>query len=149
MLKNAAINYMSMNKTSEAKEILLKCIKKEPQNIEVLFNLAQIYHFEKNNENARQLLEDAYTIAPNTEIANLLAQVCMELGDYNQANILFKLVNLAIPDNTSILFNIAKCRYALKDKDGALKYIDTVLKILPEHEEANEFKNKIKMEDNK
>ena len=147
MLVSIAINYMSMNMPEKAKELLLKAIAVEPQNIQVLFHLAQVYNFEKNYENAKKLLEDAYTLAPNTEIANLLAQVYYEIGEYSRAYALYNIVNLTIPNNLGVLMNLARCKFAQKEYAAAKEHLETLLKILPEHEEAIEMLNKIKEEE--
>lgn len=143
MLVSTGKNYISLNKIDKAKEIFLKAIEKEPQNIEVLYNLAQIYNIEKNYTNARQLLEDAYTLAPNSEIGNLLANVCMEMGDYNQAYALFNLVNIVVPDNISVIMNMADCKYKQKDYETAKNHLKRVLELLPQHEDALELMKKI------
>ena len=127
----------------------MKAIEKEPQNIEVLFHLAQVYFSEKNYQNAKQLLEDAYTIAPNTEIANLLSKVCYEVGEYNQAYALLNLINLAVPNNLSVLYAMAECKYMQKEYSIAKEHLEKILKILPEHEQANALIKKIKVEENK
>ncbi len=147
MLINISVNYISMNMMNKAKEILLKLIKQEPQNIQVLFHLAQVYYSEKNYENARQLLEDAYAIAANTEIANLLAKVYMNQHEYNSAYALLSLINLAMPNNIAILYDMAYCSYLQKNYQQAKENIDLILKILPEHEEAKQLLNKIEEEE--
>jgi tetratricopeptide (TPR) repeat protein len=147
MKLNVAVNYMSMNLLKQAKEILLDLLKETPQNVEVLFHLAQIYDKEENFENAKQLLEDAYTIAPNTEIANLLAKVSLEIGEYNQAYALYNIVNLVIPNNIGVLFGLAKCKYMQKEFCVAKEHLNSILKIIPEHEEAIELLRKIEEEE--
>ena len=43
------------------------------------------------------------------------------------------------PDNISVLMSIAKCYEGLKDNDKALEYLDKVVTIFPEDEEAHEM----------
>lgn len=143
MLNSIAVNYISLNMIKKAKDILLESIKKEPQNIDTLFHLAQIYFSENNFENSRQLLEDAYNIEPNLEIANLLAKVYMELEEYNKAFTLFSVVRMSVPANISVIMSLAECKYKQKDYDEARKYINDILEIFPENEEACELLNKI------
>ena len=149
MYVNVAVNYITMNMLDKAKEVLLMAIKETPQDTEVLFQLAKVYFSEENYENAKQLLEDAYAIAPNTEIANLFARTSVETGDYNQAYALYNIINLAIPNNLSVLMGMANCKYHQKDFVLAKEHIETILKILPEHEEALELLNKIEKEEQK
>ena len=149
MFINIAVNYITLNMLDKAKEVLLGAIKIVPQDSEVLFQLAKVYFLENNFENAKQLLEDAYAIAPNTEIANLLAKASIETGDYNQAYALFNIVNLAIPNNLTILLGMATCKYKQKEYSLAKEHLETILKVLPEHEEAVELLNKIEKEEQK
>ena len=143
MLRSIALNYMAMNMVPKAKQILLDAIAIEPQNIDVIFHLAQIYYSEQNYQNARQLLEDAYTLLPNTEIANLLAQTYMAIGLYNDAYALYNVVSLALPKNISVKYSLAKCKFEQGELDVAKAHLDDLLKILPEHEEAQELMKKI------
>ena len=131
---------------SRAKSILLRAMKIDSQNIDVLFHLSQVYFAEKNYENARQLLEDAYTINPNTEIANMLAKVYFELKEYDRAYVLFSVVSLVIPQNIGIILSMAKCKLAEKDFKTAKEHAETALKILPESEEAKELLDEIEKE---
>ena len=95
------------------------------------------------NDVRTQTYEDAYNIAPNHEIASLLGQIYMELGQYNEAFILFNLVKLNFPTNLSVLMNLAKCKFLQGDKEQAKKYVQKVLDILPEHEEAQQMLEEI------
>ena len=147
MYINIAVNYITMNMIDKAKDVLLKAIKIAPQDTEILFQLAKVYFLENNFENAKQLLEDAYAIAPNTENANLLAKSYLETGDYNQAYALFNIINLAIPNNITVLLGMATCKYKQKEYTLAKEHIETILKVLPEHEDAVELLNKITKEE--
>ena len=139
MLHSIALNYMAMNDVNKAKDILLKAMKIEPQNANILYNLAQIFYFEKNYENAKQLLEDTYMYSPNKDVSNLLAKTYMELGQYNEAYALFNIVYLSAVNNVDVLFNLAKCKYRQGDLSMAKEHLEDLLKILPEHEEAQEL----------
>ena len=143
MLRSIALNYMAMNMVPKAKEILLDAMAINPQDIDVLFHLAQIYYLEQNYENSRQLLEDAYALAPNTEIANLLAKTYMSIGMYNDAYALFNVVSLTLPKNVSVMYSLAKCKFEQGDMEAAKVHLDELLKILPEHEDAQKLMEKI------
>ena len=143
MLVSIALNYIAIQDYKKAKDVLIRAIALEPRNVSVLFHLGQVYFIEKSFENAKQLLEDAYNIAPNHEIASLLGQIYMELGQYNEAFILFNLVKLNFPTNLSVLMNLAKCKFLQGDKEQAKKYVQKVLDILPEHEEAQQMLEEI------
>jgi len=139
MLVSIALNYIAKNMIKQAKEVLLRAFKQEPRNLQVLFHLGEVFYLEKNYENAKQFLEEVYNFNPNVEVANLLAQINYEMGEYSTAETLFGLVKLSVPNNISVILNLAKCRKALGDKTGAKFYIEEIMKIFPEHEEAQEM----------
>ena len=143
MLGSVALNCISLNQIDKAKELLEKAIKMEPQNVNVLFYLAQVYFIKKNFENAKQLLEDAYTLMASPEIANLLAQVYFELGNYKKALPLFLVINQTNPANSLILMCVAKCLFELEKYAESKIYVEDLLKLLPEHDEAMELLEKI------
>lgn len=143
MLGSIALNCISLNQIDKAKEILEVAIKMEPQNVNVLFYLAQVYYIKKNFENAKQLLEDAYTLLASPEVANLLAQVYFELGDYKKALPLFLVINQTNPANSLIMVYIAKCMFELEKYEEAKIFVEDLLKMLPEHEEALELLSQI------
>lgn len=143
MLGSIALNCISLNQIDKAKEILQEAIQLEPQNVNVLFYLAQVYFIKKNFETSKQLLEDAYTLLASPEIANLLAQVYYELKNYKKALPLFLVINQTNPANSLIMMCIAKCLFELEKYSEAKVYVDDLLTLLPEHEEAVELLEKI------
>ena len=46
-------------------------------------------------------------------------------------------------DSVSVLMDIAKCYEALKENDNALKYLDKIVDIFPENEDAHEMIRKL------
>lgn len=136
ILGSIALNCISLNEIDKAQELLERAIKLEPQNVNILFYLAQIYFMKKNYENSKQLLEDAYTLSPNSEVANLLAQVYFEMKNYANALPLFLAINQASPANSLIMVNIAKCLFELGKYSEAKTFVNDLLTMLPEHEDA-------------
>ena len=74
----------------------------------------------------------------------MLAQTYMAIGMYNDAYALYNVVSLALPKNVSVMYSLAKCKFEQGDMETAKSHIDDLLKILPEHEEAQELMEKIK-----
>ena len=124
--------------------MLFKVFQEEPSDTEVLFYLSQVLISEKDYDNARQLLETAYTICQNAEVANLLAKVYNELGLYDKAYNLYKLVNIASPGSISVMLAMSEIKCKQKDYAMALKHLKPVLEIFPEHEEAQRLLQIIK-----
>ena len=54
-----------------------------------------------------------------------------------------------MPNNLTIILGMATCKYKQKEYTQAKEHIETILKVLPEHEEAVELLNKIEKEEQK
>ncbi len=143
MLVRIAVNYISLKNMKKAKELLLDALNIDARDVQVLFHLAQVYISENNFENAKQLLEDAYTIVPDEEIANLLARVYTELKMYKEAFMLYNVLRMANNKNTYILYCLANCKYEMKEYEEAKSYLEQILEIFPEHEDAQLLLEKI------
>ncbi len=143
MYLNISMNLLASKKYKKAIEILEIIKKQEPKNIFVLSNLAQAYFKLKNYEVALQLLEDAYFIQPNMEIANMLATAYMKTKHFDEAIKLFKVVDHQSPLNIAVMVNIAICEYNLKNYVEARKLAEKILTFLPESEEAQTILDKL------
>ncbi len=138
------MNFIALNNLDKATEILTEALKYNPQNVEVLHNLAKIYYITKDFTVSKQLLEDAYFVSPTPETANSLASVNFELEEYEEANKLYLQINQSYPNNVSNLINIAKCQMRLKNNEKAKEFLEEALKCFPESEEAQELLESVK-----
>ena len=134
-----ALNKLVLNQLDEAKDYIMKALKVEHHHEYVLFCAGRIMYARKEYEEAKRYLISAVEQNPDVETQNTLALTYYELGEYQQALNIFNNLLSKHPDNISVLMSIAKCYEALKDNDTALEYLDKVVDILPEDEEAHEM----------
>ena len=109
----------------------------------VLFCAGRILYARGEYEDAKRYLIKAVEQNPDIETQNTLALTYFELGEYRQALNIFNHLLTKHPDNISLLMSGAKCYEALKDNDSALEYLDKVVSILPEDEDAQEMIRKL------
>ena len=72
-----------------------------------------------------------------------VAVVYYELGEYQQAINIFNNLLAKFPENISVLMSTARCYENMHDNDKALEYLDKVVDIFPEDEEAHELIRKL------
>lgn len=138
-----ALNKLVMNQLDDAKEYIMKALKIEHHHEYVLFCAGRIMYARKEFEDAKRYLIKAVEQNPDIETQNTLALTYYELGEYQQAINIFNNLLSKHPENISILMSLAKCYEGLKDNDTALNYLDKVVNILPEDEEAHEMIRKL------
>ena len=138
-----ALNKLVLNQLDEAKEYITKALKINPHHEYIQFCAGRIYYARKEYEDAKHYLIHAVEQNPDIETQNALALTYYELGEYDSAVNIFKNLLEKYPDNISILMSLAKCYEGLKDNDSALKYLDKVVAIFPEDEEAHEMIRKL------
>lgn len=133
---NVALNFIELGNYSQAEELLKKCLKEDLQNVNILYTLGRVYMIEGKHDIAKQLFEDAYFVSPNAETANMLALICLETEDFEQAYNLFKAVDMKYPGNISNMMNLAKTALKLNKRDEALKYLQRYTDFYPEDTDA-------------
>lgn len=138
-----ALNKLVLNKLNEAHEYIMKAIKIEPHHEYVQFCVGRILYAEGKYDDAKPYLIRAVEQNPDIETQNTLALTYFKLGNYDQALNIFKNIDQKRPKNISVLMEIAKCYEALQDNDSALTYLDQVVSIFPENEEAHELIRKL------
>ena len=138
-----ALNKLILNQLDDAKEYIMKALKVEHHHEYVLFCAGRIMYARKEFEEAKRYLIKAVEQNPDIETQNTLALTYYELGEYQQAINIFNNLLSKHPENISLLMSLAKCYEGLKDNDTALEYLDKVVNILPEDEEAHEMIRKL------
>ncbi len=137
------LNKLVLNKLDEAKDYIMKAVKIEPHHEYVQFCVGRILYARGEYEDAKRYLVRAVEQNPDIETQNTLALTYYELGEYQQALNVFKNIDSKRPDSISVLMSIARCYEALKDNDNALMYLDKVVSIFPEDEDAHEMIRKL------
>ena len=134
-----ALNKLVLNRVDEAKECIMKAIESEPHHEYIQFCAGRILYAKGEYEEAKRYLISAVEQNPDIETQNALALTYYKLGDYEQALNIFKNINTKSPKSISVLMDIARCYENLDDKENALSYLDKVVEIFPDDEDAHEM----------
>ena len=137
------LNKLILNQLDEAKDYIMKAFKENPHHEYILFCVGRILFARKEYEEAKRYLIRAIEQNPDAETQNTLALTYYELGEYDSAINIFNNLLAKRPENISLLMNMAKCYEGKKDNDKALEYLDKVVTIFPEDEEAHEMIRKL------
>ncbi len=137
------LNKLILNKLDEAYDYIMKAVKIEPNHEYVQFCTGRILYARGEYEDAKRYLVRAVEQNPDIETQNTLALTYFELGEYEQSLRIFMNIDAKRPQNISVLMQIAKCYEALNDNDSALKYLDKVVAIFPDNEDAHEMIRKL------
>lgn len=138
-----ALNKLILNQIDSAYEYIMKALKIQPHHEYVQFCAGRILFAKHEYEEAKRYLIRAVEQNPDIETQNTLALTYFELEEYQSALNVFKNIYAKSPKSVSLLMQIAKCYEALKDNDSALEYLDKVVEIFPENEEAHEMIRKL------
>ena len=126
-----------------AKEYIMKALEINHHHEYIQFCAGRILYARKEYEEAKRYLVRAVEQNPDIETQNALALTYYELGEYEQARNIFDNLLTKHPDNISVLMSMARCYEGMKDNDKALEYLDKVVEIFPEDEEAHEMIRKL------
>lgn len=137
------LNKLILNQLDEAKDYVLKALKFNPHHEYIQFCMGRILYARKEFEEAKHYLILAVEQNPDIETQNLLALTYYELGEYEPALNIFLNLLAKRPDNISVLMSLAKCYEGLKDNDKALEYLEKIVSVFPEDEEAHEMIRKL------
>lgn len=138
-----ALNKLILNQLDASKDYIMKAIKINPHHEYIQFCAGRILYARKEYEEAKGYLIRAIEQNPDIETQNTLALTYYELGEYESAINIFRNLLDKKPENISLLMSLAKCYEGLKENDKALEYLDRVITIFPEDEEAHEMIRKL------
>lgn len=138
-----ALNKLILNQLDEAKAYIVHALKVNPHHEYIQFCAGRIFYARKEYDEAKHYLIHAVEQNPDIETQNTLALTYYELEEYQSAINIFENLLAKKPENISILMSLAKCYAGLKDNDKALEYLDKLVTIFPEDEEAHEMIRKL------
>ena len=138
-----ALNKLILNQLDAAKEYIMKALHINHHHEYILFCAGRIMFARGEFEDAKRYLIKAVEQNPDEETQNTLALTYYELEEYNQALNIFNNLLAKHPENISVLMNIARCHEKLKENDKALEYLDKIVDIFPENEDAHEMIRKL------
>ena len=138
-----ALNKLILNQLDEAKAYIEHALKVNPHHEYIQFCAGRILYARKEYDEAKHYLIHAVEQNPDIETQNTLALTYYELEEYQSAINIFENLLAKKPENISVLMSLAKCYAGLKDNDKALEYLDKLVTIFPEDEEAHEMIRKL------
>lgn len=133
------LNYLVLNKMDLAEEYIMKAIEIEPNHEYVQFCTGRILYAIGKYEDAKRYLIRAVEQNPDIETQNTLALTYFKLENYEQALNIFKNIDKKRPQSISVLMDIARCYEAMNNNESALEYLDKVVAIFPDNEDAHEM----------
>jgi len=134
-----ALNKLVLNKLDEAEDYIMQAVKNEPHHEYIQFCAGRILYAKGKYDDAKRYLIRAVEQNPDVESQNTLALTYFELGEYESALNIFKNIEAKYSKSVSVLMEIAKCYEKLNDTDNALAYLDRVVEIFPDNENAHEM----------
>ena len=137
------LNKLVLNKLDEARDYIMKAFEVESNHEYVQFCAGRILYAREEYEEAKRYLIRAVEQNPDIETQNTLALTYFKLGEFNTALNIFENIDSKRPHNTSILMEIARCHEALGNNDKALEYLEKVVAIFPDFEDAHEMIRKL------
>lgn len=139
----SALNKIHLKDLNKAYEQIEHVIEHETSNGFMYFIAGKIRFLQEKYEDAKMFLVKSYELEKTHDAENLLGLCYFELGDYEQANNIFKHMLEKNPLNVNLLLSSARCYEKLDDKDSALATLDKIVSTFPECEEAQEMIRKI------
>ena len=117
----------------------MKAIEVQPNHEYVQFREARILYARKEYEEAKRYLIRAVEQNPDIETQNTLALTYYALEEYQSALNIFLNIDSKRANNISVMMEIARCYEKLNNNDKALEYLDKVVGIFPDNEDAHEM----------
>lgn len=135
----SALNKIHLNELDNAYEQITHAIEHDTNNGFMYFIAGKIRYIQKMYEDAKMYFVKSYELEKTYDCEHMLGLCYYELGNYEQANGIFKHMLEKNPLNVNLLLNSAHCYEKLGDKDSALAVLDKVVDTFPECEEAQEM----------
>ena len=135
----SALNKIQLNELDEAYKQITHAIEHNPNNSFMYFIAGKIKFIQKMYEDAKMYFVKSYELEKTYDCEHMLGLCYYELGDYEQANGIFKHMLEKNPLNINLLLNSAHCYEKLGKKDEALAVLDKIVDTFPECEEAQEM----------
>lgn len=135
----SALNKLQVRDFDNAEEQIHSALKVSEHNCFVLYVAGKVYFAKQDYERAKEFLVKSYEMEQIKEVENLLGICYFELGNYDQANVIFEKLLETNPDNINLMLSRAKCFEKLNDATSALFTLDKIVEIFPDCEEAHEM----------
>jgi putative PEP-CTERM system TPR-repeat lipoprotein len=142
--------YLNVNDRTNAISYYEKALALDPNNIEVLANIAYYYLFTGNISGIQNTISQLTTIAPRDfRVLHLRGQIAKSYRDFNLAHVYFVQAYEAKPNDTVVKRSLAGSYIQRKEYVNAERIIDQIVAQTPDDPLALLFKGRLaKQEDN-
>ena len=132
LLHLKALNLIRIGRLAEAKQFLLKCLKKAPENEKAWLDLAYIFSSQGGESEALEAYRKAISINPSySDAYNGIAVLNAKMGDRRSAIKVLKQALLVNPKDATSAVNLARILEHEGDLESALKIYQNVLPLSP------------------
>ncbi len=116
---------------------LLKATELEPGNADGFYTLGMVYKQARQYENALRAFEKAKDLSPkNINTWATLADVLFEVKEFKAARDILDRGLAACGDHPALLEKALAAAMILSDAEGAIRYVERELKVVPDHEQG-------------
>ncbi len=134
-----ALNKMLLGDLDTAYSMIEKVLNMVTDDGFMYFIAGKIKYLQKDYEDAKMYYIKSYELEKASDTEHMLGMCYFELGEYEQANGIFKHLLEQSPLNINLLLCSAKCYEKLGKQDEALETLDKIVETFPECEEAQEM----------
>ena len=128
----------------EANEMLVDYISKHPNELNALWLNAQCNYWLNDFVAAKVCYKNAIQLLPDNYYLQLdYAKMLVEIGDYDEGEILLKKYLSYDPENTESFYYLAKLNYWQGNYNDALNWTKKIISKNPNHEGANKINHEI------
>ncbi len=128
--------YTDMKKVDLAIPLQETLCQSLPYSVNCLFNLADLYNYDKQVENEVKTLQKIERLKPSISLYRRIADTLESLSDLDGAITYYQKVEYLNPNNVNTLWIIAK-RFEGQDKmKAAIYYLEKILKIEPHNKKV-------------
>ncbi len=137
ILEALAAGYVADDRLPEAKFLLDRLLKKDPDDVPGLLLRAEVLSTASRNEEALPDLRHAVDVAPSSDAAHLaLGQMLFRLGFQREAVGHLEWVLRRDPDRPEVVLALAVCRFDAGERAEAERLLDGLLQRHPDHPSA-------------
>lgn len=134
-----ALNKMLLNDLDTAYSMIEQVLNKVSNDGFMYFIAGKIKYLKNEFEDAKMYYIKSYELEKASDTEHMLGMCYFELGEYEQANGIFKHLLEQNPLNVNLLLCSAKCFDKLGKQDEALETLEKIVDTFPECEEAQEM----------
>jgi len=145
---NLGLAYYSLGEYEKSLEYLKSALKVEPDNVQVNINIGGALMQLKRLDEAEVYAKKAARTHPGLPYTHInLGVIAFVRGDYKKAAAMYRMALVLDPQNLLAGTNLAIVYYHSKDYDGAIKQLETLLKIYSAQPDVHANLGKILLEE--